>query len=292
MRLTFGFTLVELMVATAVAGVGGALIVGTLVRQQRFYAASEKVLDVRAQLRDGADVLVEDIRGAAVRDFGLPLMSDTAIEMYATVATSIACAASTGNTVGLPPAKLASGHVLTSILSPPDTGDVAAVFNAPNGTADSARWETYAVSSFASRSITSACPSSTGFTTSADSFTGSTAYVLTLATIPSPALRPGAPVHFLRRVRYSFYRSSDGDWYLGYRRCGSSSCATIQPVSGPYAPYRGSPSTSGLSFRYYDVAGAQLSSASLSSGVARIDIVLRALTDSAIVTVSPRNRLR
>jgi prepilin-type N-terminal cleavage/methylation domain-containing protein len=292
MRVTFGFTLVELMVATAIAGVGGAMIAGTLVRQQRFYAASEKVLEVRAQLRDGADVLVEDIRGAAVSDFGLPLMSDTAIEMYATVATSIACAESTGNTVGLPPAKLASGHVLTSILSPPDSGDVAAVLNVFGGTPDSARWEMYPVTSFVSRSITSACPSSTGFTTSADSFTGSTGYLLTLATFPSPGLRAGAPIHFLRRVRYSFYKSSDGDWYLGYRKCGPSSCATIQPVSGPYTSYRGNPGTSGLSFRYYDVAGAQLSSAGVSNAVARVDIVLRALTDSAIVTVSPRNRLR
>jgi len=85
-----------------------------------------------------------------------------------------------------------------------------------------------------------------------------------------------------------------------------SSCDAVQPVSGPYNAY--SPgSGSGLSFRYYDVTGAELTSESTGVTVARVDIVLRGATaravslagdsrrmyrDSAIVSVSPRNRLR
>ena len=305
MRVTRGFTLVELMIATAIAGIGGALIVTTLTRQQRFYSSAQDILDVRSQLRDGADVLAEDIRGAAVGEFGFPMMSDTAIEMYTTIGTSVACAGSAGNTIGLPPAALVSGNILTSLLSPPDTGDVAEIYNAPGGVADSARWETYPVTSFTSRSLASVCPATTGFTTPGDSFAGATGYSLVLGASPSVALRPGAPIHFLRRVRYSLYKSSDG-WYLGFRKCGAVSCPGVQPVSGPYKAYRAS-GGSGLSFRYYDALGNSVSSSSASNGVARVDIVLRGESshissftgdaatrwaDSAVVTVSPRNRLR
>ena len=81
--------------------------------------------------------------------------------------------------------------------------------------------------------------------------------------LPVPNVRAGAIIRFLRRARYSFYKSSDGEWYLGYRRCSvgtPSSCASIQPVSGPYRAYKGSSSPSGIAFRYYDVNGAQLTS--------------------------------
>lgn len=309
MRLTRqAFTLVELVVATALAGLVGALITGTLVRQQRFHAAASEMLDVRAQLRDAADVLATDIRGAAVATFGLPVMTDSAIEMYATIATSVACAAPAGATIGLPPASLASGNTLTSLLAQPDTGDLAMLYGIPSGMPDSGRWETARVTAFTSRAVTTACPASTGFTTAADA--AASGYVVTLATAPSIAVRRGAPIHFLRRARYSLYRSSDRMWYLGYRRCniaGPPACAAIQPVSGPYSAYSGSSGASGLSFRYYDSMGAELPVGISSAAVARVDIVMRGQTarataltgdartayrDSAVITVSPRNRTR
>jgi hypothetical protein len=289
--------------------VAAAAMTPTIVRQQRFYSAASEILSTRAQLRDGADILASDIRGASVELFGLPVMTDTAIEMYTVAATSVGCSAPSGTTIGLPPASLASGNTLTSILYQPDTGDVALVYSIPSGVIDSAVWEVYRIASFSSRPLDVACPPSTGFTAAGDAFTGAGAFQLTLATPASPGVGKGAPIHFLRRARYSFYRSSDGDWYLGYRRCSAIApfaCAAIQPVSGPYRPYRaGSPP--GLAFRYFDSVGAQLSTFAESFRVARVDIVLRgesansiALTgdsrrawrDSILVTVSPRNRLR
>jgi hypothetical protein len=77
-------------------------------------------------------------------------------------------------------------------------------------------------------------------------------------------------------------------------------------VSGPYRPYRAS-AAAGISFRYFDANGGELTSSLESVNVARIDIVLRgesshaiALTgdtrrawrDSVVVSVSPRNRKR
>ena len=281
----------------------------TIVRQQRFYSAAGEILSTRSQLRDAADILASDIRGASVELFGLPVMTDTAVEMLTVTGTSVACDLPAGATIGLPAASLVAGNTLTSILLQPDTGDLAIIYAIPSGVADSARWETYRIASFASRALGVVCPPTTGFTTPGDAFTGASGYQLTLTAPPAASIRKGAPIHFVRRARYSFYRSSDGEWYLGYRRCNAAppfACASIQPVSGPYRPYRaGSPS--GISFRYFDSGGAQLSTSAESFRTARVDIVLRGESanaialagdsrkvwrDSIVVTVSPRNRMR
>jgi prepilin-type N-terminal cleavage/methylation domain-containing protein len=306
MRLTRrrGFTLVELLVATAIAGLAAAAMTLTLSRQQRFYSSAGAILDVRSQVRDGADVLVSDIRSAAVGRFGLPLMTDSAIEMFTVIASSVACSAPSGATVGIPPLVLARGNTLTSILFQPDTGDVAVAYAASTNP-DSSGWESLGIASFTSRSLASSCPPSSGFTSAGDAAAGRSGYSVTFAQPPASAVRAGAPIAFLRRVRYSLYRSSDNRWYLGYRRCSAASgvCAAIQPVSGPYRGYSSSAGSSGLSFRYFDSLGTELVSSS--TDVARVDIVLRGQTlraasltgdsriayrDSLVVSVSPRNR--
>ncbi len=310
MNLRSAFSLPELLVSIAIAGVVTGAIVTTLVRQQRFYGAANEILAVRAQLRDAADVLTSDIRGAAVASYGVPLMSDSAIELYTSIGTSIACAAPSGLSIGLAPSVLANGNTLTSLLTTPDTTDLASIYTIPGGNIDSAKWETRRISGFTARALSSTCAASTGFTTIADAAAGATGYQLTLASSTTAAPRKGAPVRFIRRSRYSIYKSSDGLWYLGYRRCnvsGPPSCASIQPLSGPYRSYgkRGAPS--GLSFRYFDAAGAELVPGSSGLDLARVDIVLRGETarrvamagdakstfsDSTIVSVSPRNRAR
>ncbi|MBA3341301.1 MAG: prepilin-type N-terminal cleavage/methylation domain-containing protein [Gemmatimonadaceae bacterium] len=308
-RRRAGFSLVELIVATVVATLLGAGIIGVLSRQQKFYRAATEMLGVRAQLRDGAEVLAADIRGAAVATFGVPLMSDSAIELITLIGSSVLCSAPSGASVMLPPRTLASGNTLTSLLAVPDTGDIAIIYAAGTEPPDTATWETHRIATFAPASLTTSCPPSTGFTTDGD--IGSDGYVVTLADTAVASVRAGAPIRFLRRVRYSLYRSSDAKWYLGYRRCnaiGVSSCGTVQPVSGPYMPYTGPGATeTGISFRYYDQSGATLGAGLPGNTLARVDIVLKGQSasevrlagdartlyrDSAIVTVSPRNRLR
>jgi prepilin-type N-terminal cleavage/methylation domain-containing protein len=306
MRLTRrGFSLAELLVATAIAGVVATAMTLTVVRQQRFFSSANEIISVRSQLRDAADVLASDIRGASVTSLGLPAMTDTAIELYTTIATSVACVAPVGTVIGLPPAALVTGHTLTSILAQPDTGDIALIY-----AADSARWESYRIAAFSVRSLVTSCPASSGFTTPGDNFVGATGYSLTLASTPGAGVRQGALIRFLRPARYSLYKSSDNEWYLGYRRCSVTnplSCTSIQPVSGPYRAYKGAGSPSGIAFRYYDQNGGELTSVAQSQAVARVDIVLRGETsgaialagdsrrtwrDSVIVSVSPRNRAR
>ncbi len=300
----------ELLVSLVVGGIVVTAITTTLVRQQRFYGAASEILDVRAQLRDAGDVLASDIRGAAVASYGLPFIADSAIEMFTTIGTAVLCSAPSGAVLALAPSVLANGNTLTSLLATPDTADLAAVYSIPAGNTDSARWETRKIVAFASRSLATTCPSSTGFTTVADAAAGVTGYQVTLSSPPGPSVNKGAPIRFLRRARYSIYRSSDGKWYLGYRRCsasGMSACSAIQPVSGPYRAFGPRGSESGLSFRYYDSNGAEIAAGSSVIDVARVDIVVRgaasrrigltgdtqqAFADSAVVTVSPRNRAR
>jgi len=304
------FTLPELLVSVALGGIVTGAIATTLVRQQRLFGAANAIIDVRAQLRDAADVLASDIRGAAVAPFGVPVMSDSAIELYTTIGTSIACSPPTGTVFGLAPSVLANGNTLTSLLATPDTGDLAAVYTIPAGNIDSARWETRRVVSFANRSLASSCPASAGFTTVADAAAGATGYQLTLASPTTVVVRKGAPIRFLRRARYSIYKSSDAQWYLGYRRCkilGPSVCAAIQPLSGPYRAYGKQGSESGIAFRYFDTNGVRLAAASNGLALARVDIVIRGessrrialagdaqrtFRDSAVFSVSPRNRVR
>ena len=268
------------------------------------------MLQVRGQLRDAADVLATDIRGAAVSRYGLPLMTDSALELFAGIGTSVVCTTPAGPALFLPPTALSSGTVLTSLLATPDTGDLALIYAMPGGIPDSGQWVESRITAFASRSLSTSCPPSTGFTSAADAAAGRKGYVVTLGSALT-AVRKGAPVRFLRRARYSLYRSSDGSWYLGYRRCnatGPSVCSTIQPVSGPYLAYGSSgAATNGLAFRYFNAAGSELLDAALSATTARVDIVLRGETvravalvgdarvryrDSAVVTISPRNRSR
>jgi len=304
-----GFSLPELLIAIALAGTAGAFMIGTLVRQQRFYASASALLENRAQLRDAADVLATDIRGAAVGLLGIPLMRDSAIEMFTTIVASVVCSSPDAASISLPPSRLESGVTLTSMLAAPDDDDIALVFSFPPGRPDSGQWEVLPVSSFVSRSVASACPPASGFTSPGDASTGASAFVATLESEPMYPFSVGSPVHFVRRGRYSLYRSSDSRWYLGYRRCsadGTSACATIQPVSGPYENYSAIDG-SGLGFRYLGSDGLEIANGGDSRLVARIDVVLRGrrahsadlagdsrqpYRDSVVVSVSPRNRLR
>ena len=301
-RIRTGFTLIELIISLALAAIVGATLMITLRKQERFYASATEMMQLRSQLRDAADVLVADIRGASVARYGLPLMTDTAVELFTTLGTSVLCATPSGRTAFLPPTTLSSGAVLTSLLAFPDTGDFALVLAIPN--ADSAHWIESRISAFASRSLSTSCPASTGFTSALDAAAGRTGFALTFPAALPLEVRKGAAVRFVRRARYSLYRSSDGAWYLGYRRCnaiGRSVCGTIQPVSGPYL------ASSGLAFRYFDQNGTEMFDAAMSPSLARIDVVLRGQTsravsltgdarqrfrDSSVVTVSPRNRVR
>ena len=301
-RRRIGTTLIELTAVLAIVGILGGSIGVLLMRQQRFYRGTSELITTRQSVRDAIEVLATDIRGMSVADTAR-LLVDSAAEFFSTIGSSIVCQSIGVSEVGLPPAT--SGASLTSFATQPDSGDLA-LFYVDSGAAET-RWRRHRIGAVTTRSLSTTCPPSSGFSRDADAASGAKAFAVSLADGLERDIHPGTPVRFVRRGRYSLYRASDGEWYLGYRRCnaiGASVCGSVQPLSGPYRHYNRSVDQSGLTFEYFDRSGNRLSDAPLS--LARVDVTARATSrqsllmdgrswmpaDSAHVSVAVRNRLR
>ena len=295
-----GLTLIELAVVLALLGLIGGVIGSLLVRQQRFYRASSELLQTREGVRDALEVLATDIRGAATAD-SVRLLADSAIELFSALGTSVVCQLNGPVAVGLPPSVPGSNSRLTSFATQPDTGDLALFYVQVDS---SEEWERHRIAGLSSRALDVACPTSSGFSAADDAANG--AYALTLREPLTQAVHAGTPVRFIRRGRYSLYHASDGQWYLGYRRCNAigSACAAIQPLSGPYRSYGSNHSATGILFQYFDATGGFMGAGSSALDLARVDIIARAESqqqvlieggvfrpaDSGTVSVSLRNR--
>jgi hypothetical protein len=281
----------------------GSAIGLTLVRQQRFYRGTEELVGARESVRDAVEILSTDIRGMSIADTAR-LLADSAVEMFASVGSSVVCQIA-GSEIGLPAALSPRGNTLTGFLTLPDTGDLALFLR--DSSEGGTLWERHRITGFSARSRAAACPPTTGFSPAADADATATAFLVMLSTPLSDHVHHGAPVRFIRRGRYSLYHSSDGSWYLGYRRCnalGSSVCGAIQPLSGPYRAYSSNPGSTGLLFEFFDASGVRLAAGAPSLALARVDITARSEsrqslmvegrawmpTDSATVSIAVRNR--
>jgi hypothetical protein len=303
-RQRSGLSLAELVAVVAIAAVVGSAIIATVTRQQRFYRGAAELHYLRENVRDAMEVLSTDIRGMSVADT-VRLHADSAIEFFATIGSSVVCQ-TVGNEVGLPTGH-SSANSLTAFEALPDSGDLAVFYtHLGNGAED---WEPHRIAGFASRSLALSCPGSSGLSRQSELDSEGTGFVVTLVSPLRDGVRAGTPVRFVRRGRYSLYRASDGDWYLGYRRCnavGASTCGVIQPVSGSYRAYSSDPRASGLLFEYFDATGQRLGALASPLALARVDITARSesteqavlgarpstISDSATVSVAIRNGAR
>lgn len=297
-----GFSLAELLVVIALAGVVGGTIAATITHQQRFYGGASELLYVREGVRDAMEVLATDVRAMSLADT-VRVAADSAIEFFTTIGASVVCQI-TGNDVGLPPVH-STRNSLTTFLAEPDTGDLA-LFHVDSAGANE-RWDRRRISGFTRESLASSCPPASRLSQQSDLEGGARGFVVTLATPLSGDVKPGGVVRFIRRARYSLYRASAGDWYLGYRRCGGtgvSTCGAIQPVSGPYRAYNRDPRATGLLFEYFDATGQALDVAVAPLALARVDVTARSesglqpaggapfarrISDSATVSVAIRS---
>ena len=301
MKGPHGFTLIEtiavLVLLMLVAGTFGV----TLVRQQQFYRGAGELIQARQGVRDASELMSADLRAISLEDT-VRVMADSAVEFYSTIATSVLCAALGDFEIGLPATGPPRGNTLTSFATEPDTGDLALVFRDTGDSLTGSRWDRYRIASFSMRADGAACPAASPFAVPVPG-----AFSLALRTPLRAEPRAGTPIRFLRRSRYSLYRSSDGLWYLGYRRCGAvagATCGAIQPLSGPYRPYSSDPAATGILFQYFNSSGSPLSLGNSSASLARVSVTARALSaqrlrsgnavqtfgDSSFVTVSIRNR--
>lgn len=280
----------------ALLGLLVALLLHTLASHQKVSRNLRGRIVLSEQLRDGELALLSDIRGIAVGADTLRLLSDSAFEFFATIGSTVVCTVASPD-ITLVPTDLSSGLLLSSIPVPPDTGDLFVAYSRPDSISGNRNWIRYRIAAVSTTLASSGCPPTTGFTGSMDLQKAS--YRISLAGY-SNGLTSGAPSRILRRGRYSLYKSSDGAWYLGYKRCNAmaTGCSTIQPVSGPYLPYA-AVTGGGLQFRYLDSLGTVVPSTN-PLAVASIEITLRSeidatgriaarMFDSVVVLVTPRN---
>jgi hypothetical protein len=207
-----------------ILGVLGSAIGLTLLRQQRFYRGTEELVGAREGVRDAIEILSTDIRGMSIADTAR-LLADSAVEMFASVGSSVVCHIA-GSEIGLPAGTSPVETHHRTLLSPtrvtravpPGLSRCRQPLGAPSDSCVQRTFEGDDVSSdgFARRTMSMRLERRS----------------LSFVDFLSDHVHRGAPVRFIRRGRYSLYRSSDGSWYLGYRRCnalGPSVCGAIQP---------------------------------------------------------------
>lgn len=301
-----GASLLEILIVVSLLGVIGGAIGTTLLRQQQFFRGTAELLSAREGVRDAAEILSSDIMGTSVRGDTLRLMADSAIELFVNIGSSVACDIQSGRAITLPPESGAAGNTLTALLVEPDTGDLALIHR-DSADASGSEWERHRIAAISGKLAPLSCMSAFTGALPIEGGLPAGGFVLSLETSASAHVTRGAPIRFVRRVRYSLYRATDRRWYLGYRRCnaiGPSVCGAVQPVSGPFRPYTSDSATSGLFFRYLDSAGRSLGPGDSPLALARVDIVaragptgqfppggpVRASGDSMRASIAPRNR--
>jgi len=312
-----GFTLVELLVSMVLISVIGGAIVKVFTNQQAFLRSTSDLGTVRNQLQTAASILPADLRSVSTAGGDIIAMTDSSITVRTTIAVSIACTGVAGGTVLtlLPSGTLTAPNnaAVTARFSSssltPAAGDSVFIWDEGATTAASddqwvaANGAPYVIANNGVASTVGACPD-LGTYAPAGTLATRAATVLTLTGALRTSFANGAPVRVTRRVRYGLYQSSvDGKWYLGFWMA-NSNLVGYQYVAGPFRSYSAT-GASGLRFRYYTAAGAEIVDMTRLTDVARIDITARAeseqaislggktakiYSDSAQVAVSIRNR--
>jgi prepilin-type N-terminal cleavage/methylation domain-containing protein len=234
-----GFTLAELLVALAVAGIVLAAVCSALYGAQRFYAAQARVLDVQQNVRVIAQVLSHEMRGLDAVDGDLVAMSDTAVTFKAPRAFSVTCAVP-----DVAHGVLIVRNSLTSGLRAmdPERDSVLVFLDGDPAIATDDRWLRANVAA-------------TGSAVCADGAAGSR---LALGGVQGgwallEGVSPGSPIRAFELVRYRIYDDGAGAWWFGSQSFTGGGWSVTSPIAGPLRP------RDGVTFAYADAAGAPVS---------------------------------
>ncbi|GLC26247.1 PulJ/GspJ family protein [Roseisolibacter agri] len=295
------FTLPELLVAMTLLVVVGATLGTMLTSQYRMFNRTQGATQMQRDLRTGLGLLPLDLRAASRAGGDITALQDSAIQLRATIGSSIICVRPAANQLDLPPL-MAARNALTQWHTSPLPGDTVLVYddNTRTGPEDD-RWLPYALVSIAPAPAAS-CAGAPFTDPVLDPPASKPRWRLTLNGDPPITTVAGAPVRFLRSVRYSLYKPNGGDaWYLGYREYLTGGWGQTEPIAGPFEA-AGGPRV-GIKFSYFDTLGVALA-APTGTNVGRVDLTFRAralirggtrdtivLRDSVAVRVALRNRL-
>jgi len=275
-----GMTLIELLISLIMVGLMGGLIVGFLLKQERFYAGANEILQTRTQIRQASVMMPSDLRGISSAAGDIYAMSDTMIEFRSTFGSSYICRNDRSTSqIAIPPVNLVKKSVLSNWTQTPTNNDSLALYVDSTNTAakdDSWSFHRITTTTIAMSNATPGCTSASGMMGTTDVNSSNPSYNFTLSPQQSATVSAGAAVRFFKKVHYSLYHAADGNWYLGYYDCRTSRtpvCNTIAPIAGPLSAYvSGSPQLAGLRFTYYDTTGAVTANR---LAVSRISILLQ-----------------
>lgn len=270
-----GTTLVEALIAIVVLTLVGGLVATAMVGEQRTARAVAEVAASRAELSAATAILARELRSASLAGDSFYLATDTAVEFSTPILAGVSCAPSSAGSVPLAPSRERGGSALTSAVATPDSDDVAWLWYADSA-APTGAWRRYGVAALANGGTCA---------TEFAAVSGTPQRLILSGLSAAPA---GAVVQVVRRARFSFYRSSDSRWYLGYRRCVAApvGCRTIQPVAGPYRQRAGG--APGLELRFIDESGVVLDATSARTHTARVEIVARSDTQRHTARIPAR----
>ena len=277
-----GLSLAEVVVVLAVLGVAAATVGRIGVGQQTHYRDFAARMQTRSTLREGSAVLAAELRGVSplAGDLYPGEMRDASVAFRSTIGTFALCEAAIAGASAIDVTDLDAGADSTiggdTGDTAPSPGDSLWLYDSGaemDGADD--RWLRFVVTAV-TRLVRPCDPDAAA--AERDVFR------LALAPTVQAATEPHAPVRLFRRARYALYESSDGLWYLGFSDCRpivrNPPCAALQPISGPYEPYRppDSGAPSGLTLTWLDRDGTPTTDP---LAVARIGIVLRARASGA-----------
>jgi hypothetical protein len=268
------------MISLVMLGLLGSVIIGFLLKQERFYSGANEMLLTRTQVRQAAVMMPSDLRAISAAGGDIYAMTDTSIEFRSTFGSSYLCRNDRSTSqIAIPPVTLAKGSALTVWTQTPTIGDSLALYVDSTNTAakdDSWSYHKITVTTIAFSNATPGCTSASLLMKSTDVNAGNPSYNYTLSPQQSATVSAGAAVRFFKKVHYSLYNAADGFWYLGYYDCRTGRipvCNTIQPIAGPLRPYvSGHPELAGVRFTYYDTTGAVTATR---TAVSRISILLQ-----------------
>lgn len=282
-----GFTLLEMLVVVVLLGLVLGVVMRVVVGQQRFYRGAADLMSIRGQMRQAHGVLPADLRGISSVGEDITAFTDSSITFRTQVGSSIVCSvngALPSSQITIPPTTLQKRHKLTSWLDEPGVGDRVIIYDDgwfPGNGDDS--WSEHTITAWSLRNSTAAdrCLPTTGYTTALDA---ADSYRINVTPALPGTIVQGAPVRFVKTVRYRLYQAADTEWYIGFQDSTAAGWSATYPVSGPHRAYSATAGESGLTFAYFDNTGTALSTATYANRllVARIDVGVRGRTDAVI----------
>jgi hypothetical protein len=260
-----GLTLVELVIGLGLAAVVVDAAWRTLLVGHRFVREQAAVMEVRRGLLAATQVLSAELRELDPSGGDLIAMGPDSVSIRAPRALAFVCAApvpGTGRLVVLD--SLSYGY---RAVDP--ARDRALVFREGRAdTPDDDAWLDFGIGSVAAGGNCDGGAAGTGL-----ELTGSVAAL--------DSVTVGSPVRTYERATYRAYRDGDGIWWLGVRSFTHGAWAAISPVAGPLR------SASGLSFSYFDLAGAPTGDP---AAVSRIAFAVRGMSSALLQEARGRQR--